>query len=239
MAIRGIAHRGYPLKYPENTMVGFQAALEFQFSHVELDVQLTKDGIPVVIHDPTVNRTINGEGTVKSYTLAELRKLDAGLGERIPTLEEALLFLRDRVCIDLELKQTGNLYPGLEEAVLEVVRQTGTESQVILTSFDHYSVERIRKLDAHIQLGLIMFGASPAVFPYMKQLNACALSVRHLYLTSEYIERCAEEGVQLMAWTPDDEPSMLKLAAYPDILVCTNNLEGWANVHRQGRTATV
>lgn len=106
MEVRGLAHRGYPLKYPENTMLGFQKALSLA-SHLELDVQLTKDGVPVVIHDATVNRTTNGTGPINDFTLEEIRKLDAGSGEVIPTLEEALRFAKDRMIVDIELKQMG------------------------------------------------------------------------------------------------------------------------------------
>ncbi len=116
-------------KFPENTIRGFRAALELGFTHVELDVHLTRDGVPVVIHDPSVNRTTNGQGLVKSYTLQELRELDAGDGERIPTLEEALLFAKDRMIVDIELKQTGDFYPGLEEAAVDVIRRTGWRSR--------------------------------------------------------------------------------------------------------------
>lgn len=84
MTVRGLAHRGYPLKYPENTMLGFRKALELGCTHLELDVQLTKDGVPVVIHDPTVNRTTNGTGEVKSFTFEEIRRLDAGQGKPSP-----------------------------------------------------------------------------------------------------------------------------------------------------------
>ncbi|SDI93791.1 glycerophosphodiester phosphodiesterase [Paenibacillus naphthalenovorans] len=233
MEIKGLAHRGYPQKFPENTIRGFRAALELGFTHVELDVHLTRDGVPVVIHDPSVNRTTNGQGLVKSYTLQELRELDAGDGERIPTLEEALLFAKDRMIVDIELKQTGDFYPGLEEAAVDVIRRTGMEKQVIVTSFDHYAVERTRKLHNGLDLGLIIYGAAPAVFPYMKEWNIRYLSMKYVFLTQAYMEMCRAENVQLIVWTPDDEKTLSSLTAYSDLLVCTNNLEGWAAALRQ------
>ncbi|GIP16582.1 glycerophosphoryl diester phosphodiesterase [Paenibacillus montaniterrae] len=227
MTIRGLAHRGYPLKHPENTLLGFRAAIELGFTHLELDVHLTKDGVPVVIHDPTVNRTTNGTGAVKDYTLDELLKLDAGQGEFVPTLEEVLLLAKDRILVDIELKQTGNAIPGLEAAVIEVVKRVEMLDQVVITSFDHYSIARVRELDAQIELGLVIYGATPAIFPYMKQLGAKYVSLKHLFLTAEFAAEARQHDVQLIAWTPDHEDELRFLRAnYPDVLICTNNLEG-------------
>lgn len=236
MTIRGLAHRGYPLKHPENTLRGFEAAIELGFTHFELDVQMSKDGVPVVIHDPTVNRTTNGAGAVNHYTAGELRRLDAGEGEYVPTLEEVLLLVKDRIKVDIELKQTGNLYPELEAAVIEVVNKLDMRNQVFLTSFDHYSMQRVRELDANIELGLIIYGATPAVFPYMKEINAKYLSLKYTFLTPKVVAEAKEHNIQLIAWTPDDEQMLRELKeAYPDVLICTNNLEGWANVCAVGQ----
>lgn len=233
MSIRGLAHRGYPLKHPENTIRGFQAAIELEFTHLEIDVQLSKDGIPVVIHDPTVDRTTNGTGAVKDLTVEELRKLDAGEGEYVPTLEEVLLLVKDRIKVDIELKQTGNLYPNLEAAVIEVIKKVDMKDQVFITSFDHYSIKRVRELDEDIELGLIIYGATPAVFPFMKELQAKYVSLKHVFLTPEAAAEAKEHNVQIIAWTPDDEDVLRDLkATYPEVLICTNNLEGWVNVYK-------
>ncbi|MCI3926887.1 glycerophosphodiester phosphodiesterase [Paenibacillus sp. TRM 82003] len=235
MRIPGLAHRGYPLRHPENTIRGFQAALGLGFSHLELDVQLTRDGVPVVIHDPTVDRTTDGKGPVASYTLQELRELDAGSGEKIPTLEEALRFAKDRMIVDIELKQTGDAHPGMEEAVLDVVRREDVREQVFLTSFDHYAIERARTLDAEIELGLVIYGATPAVFPYMAEHRLRYLSVKHVFVTQAFVEEAGKNGVQLIVWTPDDESTLRSLAAVPDLLICTNNAEGWAKIYAETR----
>lgn len=234
MTIRGLAHRGYPLKHPENTLLGFRAAIELGFTHLELDVHLTKDGVPVVIHDPTVNRTTNGTGAVNDYTLDELLKLDAGQGEFVPTLEEVLLLAKDRILVDIELKQTGNAIPGLEAAVIEVVKRVEMLDQVFITSFDHYSIARVRELDAQIELGLVIYGATPAIFPYIKQLGAKYVSLKHLFLTAEFAAEARQHDVQLIAWTPDHEDELRFLRAnYPDVLICTNNLEGLVKVDKE------
>src|SRR5690625_7519217 len=104
MKIRGIAHRGFPGRAPENTLSSFQLACDLAFTHLELDVQLTKDGVPVLIHDYSINRMTNGEGLVRDYTLKQLKEFKVKDVERIPTLEEALNMLKGKISILVELK---------------------------------------------------------------------------------------------------------------------------------------
>jgi glycerophosphoryl diester phosphodiesterase len=228
MSIIGLAHRGYPKKYPENTLSSFQAALDLSFSHLELDVNMTKDGIPVVIHDPTVNRTTNGKGRVVDYTLEELRRLHTEGDESIPTLEEVLKLAKGRAKVDIELKQSGSLYTGMEERVLEVIRTCDVQDQVYLTSFDHYAIIRARQLSRDIELGLIIYGATPSIFAFAKEIDARYISVKYIYLTAEYVQLCAEKGIQIIAWTVDDEAAMQQMRCdYPNVWICTNELERW------------
>ena len=182
MTIRGVAHRGYPKRYPENTLVSYRAAVELSYSHLELDVQLSKDGVPVVIHDPSVDRTTDGKGQVRDLTLAELKEFRIAGTEEIPTLEEALLLLKDKLIVDIELKQMGDLYPGLERAVLDTVKRLDMREQTFLTSFDHYSLSRARELDDRMELGVINHGTSPALFPFMKDIRCRYISVQHPYI---------------------------------------------------------
>ncbi|MCS7464812.1 glycerophosphodiester phosphodiesterase [Paenibacillus doosanensis] len=228
MSIVGLAHRGYPKKYPENTLVSFQAALDLSFSHLELDVNLTKDGVPVVIHDPTVNRTTNGKGRVVDYTWEELQRLRTGGEQSIPLLKDVLALAKGRAKVDIELKQSGDLYPGLEEKVLETVRECGVQDQVFVTSFDHYSIQRMRQLSKDIELGLVIYGATPSVFPFARELDARYISVKYIYLTDDYVRLCEEQGIQVIAWTIDDEADMRELRRkYPQVWICTNELEKW------------
>lgn len=135
--------------------------------------------------------------------------------------------------VDIELKQTGLAYPGLEQKVIETVRHAGMEKQVFLTSFDHYSIERARTLDSDIELGLVIYGATPSVFPYLDQLRAKYVSVKYVFITPEFLEEARKRDIQLIVWTPDDESVLESLAQYPDLLICTNNLEGWAKVYKE------
>ena len=109
-----IAHRGYSAIAPENTLAAFQAAVEYQAQGVELDVQLSADRVPIVVHDSTLNRTTNGEGSVHTKTLNQLQSLDAGswfssefIGEKIPTFQTVLDLLKNtKITIYAEVKET-------------------------------------------------------------------------------------------------------------------------------------
>lgn len=233
MAVRGIAHRGYPLKYPENTLVSFQAALDRGYTHLELDVQLSKDGVPVVIHDTTVDRTTDGVGKVKDLTMIELKSLRIAGNEQIPTLEEALALLKDRIIVDIELKTMGDLYPGLEKKVLDMVEGMGMREQCFLMSFDHYAVARARDLNRQIDVGLINHGASPALYSFIREYRCRYLSVHYPFITEAEIARCDQERVVLIPYTIDRKDDMARFARYPQLLICTNDLETWAAVSGQ------
>jgi glycerophosphoryl diester phosphodiesterase len=231
--IRGVAHRGYPLRYPENTMSSYKAAFDLGFTHLELDVHLSKDGVPVLMHDPTIDRMTDGQGWVKDYTLEELRRFRVGKDETIPTLEEALLFAKDKMTVNVELKQYGDLYPGLEETVLEILKKTDMLDQVYISSFDHYSIARMRKLSDEVELGLIQWGATPAVVPFMEEIRARYLSLRTEYLTDEYVKLCERSGIQLMVWPVNLKWQFDKAARYPSVLCVTDDLEGFKEMYQE------
>lgn len=138
-----IAHRGAMGYAPENTISAFKLAIELGANALELDLRQTKDSIPVVLHDATVNRTTNGEGNVKYFNLKELQKLDAGSwfdkkfkDEKIPSLQEVIDELNDSIILIIELKEGNETYPGVEERIVTLVKENEIESRTILKSFD-------------------------------------------------------------------------------------------------------
>lgn len=233
MKIKALAHRGYPVKYPENTIISYQAAHDLGYTHLELDVHLSKDGIPVLMHDVTIDRTTNGKGMIKDYTFEELRQFQVGGSEIIPTLEEALLLIKDKMHVSIELKQQGNLYPGLEEAVLAVIKKVGMMEQVYVNSFDHYAVMKMRELSNEIKLGIIQFGATPAVIPFMQKINATYLSIRVEYLTDEFVALCNKEDIQIVVWPVDKRWQFNKVQRFPNLLSTTNQLEYFKELYQQ------
>jgi glycerophosphoryl diester phosphodiesterase len=223
--VKALAHRGYSAKYPENTLSSFRAAYDLGFTHLELDVHLSKDGVPVLMHDLRIDRTTNGKGFVKDYTYEELKQFRVGDRETIPTLEEALRFAKDKMRVCIELKQKGNWYPGLEETVLQVIEETGMLKQVYVNSFDHFAVQKMRSLSKDIELGLIQYGITPSVIPFMKEIDATYLSFRVEFLTDEYVKACRDAGIQVVVWPVDTEWQFKKVSRYPSVLSTTNQLE--------------
>ncbi|WP_028552507.1 glycerophosphodiester phosphodiesterase [Paenibacillus sp. UNC451MF] len=233
MKIRGIAHRGYPVKYPENTLVAYQAAYELDFTHLELEFHLSKDGIPVLMHDYTIDKMTNGKGFIRDYTLEELKQFRVKGAEQIPTLEEALNLLKWKMDILIELKQAGDLYPGLEEKVLEIVRRTDTLEHSRIISFDHFSLIRTRQLNPDIRLGALCTGSLPYVFPFLKEIDCDFLGIHFRFVTPRYAEMIAENGVISGPWPIETIQEMEIIAAqYPTALITTNHLERWADFYR-------
>ncbi|PYY25201.1 glycerophosphodiester phosphodiesterase [Paenibacillus illinoisensis] len=230
MIIQGVAHRGYPKKYPENTLSSFLKAVELGFTHLELDVHLSKDGIPVVIHDHTVDRMTNVTGRVADYSASELQSFHIKQDEHIPTLEEVLRALKGKIGLNIELKQMGAYYPHLEEKVLEVIKEFNMLDQVVITSFDFDALERIRQLSSEVRIGLITFGCSKAILDWSVEMGATFLSMHYAFVTEHYIHRCQELGIQLMAWTINETSIMKKFQDYPSVWVCTDELESFRDV---------
>lgn len=161
-----IAHRGASGHAPENTMAAFDKAVEMKADYIELDVQMSKDGHLVVIHDTTVDRTTNGTGRVKDLTLQELKQLDAGswfapeyAGEKIPTLEEVLDRYRGKIGILIEIKEP-SLYPGIEEKVAKALKERNmhqpNNGKIIVQSFDHESMQKFHQLLPSIPVGVLL-----------------------------------------------------------------------------------
>ncbi|WP_088103273.1 glycerophosphodiester phosphodiesterase [Halalkalibacter urbisdiaboli] len=228
-----VAHRGWSGKAPENTLAAFKLALEeSQIQEVELDVHLSKDGIPVVIHDHTLARTTNGFGFVKDFTFEELSKLDAGswfdssyADEKIPSLEETLQLFKHSDCkVVIELKQLANYYNGLEKEVVNLIHQYEMDSQVVVSSFDHESVMKIKEYDAAIDTGLIFLGRPTLLVEQMKYTGAKSLSIHYGFVTKEMVNVMLDYDINVGVWTVDEEEVINKFVKYPkDFRITTNH----------------
>jgi glycerophosphoryl diester phosphodiesterase len=201
-----IAHRGGSLEAPENTMAAFRHAIEIGMKYVELDVQMTRDGETVVIHDETLDRTTDGSGAVRDYTLEELRQFDAGAkvsdefrGERIPTLREVMELCVDAgVGVVVEIKEPG-INRGVEEKVAALLGEMwlrGAENLWCI-SFDHDAIRRMRELDAVLPLGFLYEWNSPsfvstdeavqALCPYFASALAYPEQVAEAHRLGKYV----------------------------------------------------
>lgn len=178
------AHRGCSQMYPENTLLAFEKAAAIQgLTGIELDIQLTRDGRMAVCHDERVDRTTNGSGELRNYTMAELKqlKIDAGAGkwERIPEIEEVLELLetrlKDELKLNIELKNSIFPYEGMEEKIIELVHRKGLQNNVIYSSFYAHSVERVKEIAPGVETGVLDTKVSDCLYKLMGGCKADAL----------------------------------------------------------------
>ena len=200
------AHRGCSQMYPENTCLAFEKAAALKgLTGIELDIQLSGDGYLVVCHDEKVDRTTDGTGPLKNYSLSELKKLkiDAGGGktEQIPTMEEVLDLLESSMkkglLLNIELKNSVTDYEHMEEKIIELVHKRGLQERVIYSSFSALSLERIRQLDAGAVTGILDTRISDCLY---KLKGGCGASALHPYWKGIDISRERFAGYPVRAW---------------------------------------
>jgi len=233
-----IAHRGDSARRPENTLASFASALEIGAAFVEFDVQLTRDGQVVVIHDPTVDRTTDGQGRVVEMTLSELRRLSAGYparfgdayrGERVPTLSEVLGLLRDRAVGMIEIKHdsvTADQEGGVEAHTVAEVRKAGMEKQVALISFSRVALLRCRGFAPAIPRGhLFVRGEAGEILAGAREVGADLVLPEKGLLSVDLRDRAREAGVKVATWVVD-EPAELAALAHFDLYGIGSNRPG-------------
>lgn len=207
--VKVYAHRGASAYAPENTLPAFQLAEEQGADGIELDVHLTKDGELVVIHDEKLDRTTNGVGLVRDYTLAELKRFCADNGmpgfadARIPTLREVLEQVKPgRMLVNIELK-TGILwYEGIEKKTLDLVAELGMQDRIIYSSFNHYSIAEVRRLAPEAQTAYL-FGDIPCdIEQYAAQRGVGGLHLG-LYCVKmgNLLKTYLDSGLAVRVWT--------------------------------------
>lgn len=194
--MRVIAHRGASAYAPENTLKAIRLALEMGVDAVEVDVRLSKDGYLVVIHDDTLDRTTDGSGPVAEFTLAELKMLNAGLGERIPTLQEVLEEVK--ACLIIEVK-----VEGVERKVVDALREADRLDYVMVTSFIHPLIKKVKELEPSVKTGVIVSGLPVKPVELALHAKAEAIFPNHKYLSREAVEEARRGGLQVYPWVVD------------------------------------
>ncbi|MFL0252241.1 glycerophosphodiester phosphodiesterase [Clostridium neuense] len=235
--VLNIAHRGFSGAYPENTMLAFRKAVEIGADGIETDLQMTKDGVIVICHDEKLDRTTDGSGLIKEYTYDELLKFDAGIkyreafkGERIPTIDEFFDYVKDKnIFINLELKNSIINYEGLEKRVIDKIYEYKLEKSVILSSFNHYSMVKVKEYDHNIKTGLLCAATLYNPGKYVKDAGADAY---HPFFPSvmdkSIVAEIKSEGIMINTYTVNKIEYMDKLISlgidgiitnYPDKLI--------------------
>ncbi|WP_233004732.1 glycerophosphodiester phosphodiesterase [Exiguobacterium aurantiacum] len=202
------AHRGYSAKYPENTLSAFKAALP-HVDGIELDVQLTRDGRLVVIHDETVDRTTNGSGFVKDMTLRQLRLLRTESGERIPTLEEVLVLLEPTdVTLNIELKTDRFDYDGIEYLTWLAVTEFKLEERVVFSSFNPDTLIRLRDIAREARIAVLTTDGHPNLVEFVERVGAEAVHAQPEFTGTVEAATLREQNRSLRLYTIND-PSEL------------------------------
>ena len=207
-----LAHRGASGYAPENTIPAFQKAIDQKADGFELDVQMTKDGVIVVIHDETIDRTSDGKGWVKDFTLEELRKFNYNKTHPeyehagIPTMREVFELVKPTdLVINIEIN-TGIVFYPIEEKLLALTKEMGMEERVFYSSFNHYTVKKIHELDPSTTVGFL-YADGPIDMPayaVKHGVNALHPALYNLQYPG-FVEECKKNGLKLHVWTVNEE----------------------------------
>lgn len=205
-------HRGARGHEPENTVRSVRRALELGADGIEVDVYYV-DGRLVVIHDDTLDRTTNGTGPVMEKTFTQLRSLDAGQGEKIPTLEEIFEAVNRRALINVELKGPGTAAP-VAALIGEYERQRGWRPRdFLVSSFEHAQLEEMRKLRPEIRLGALFEEPLPDLVARAERLGAWSLHVGRELVTPELVDEAHGHGLRVFVFTINEPHEMARLCA--------------------------
>ncbi len=210
-------HRGAPAELPENTLIGFQRAKDLGVYGIELDVHLSKDGVAVVCHDETLDRTTNGTGAIADFTVAELRELDAGNGEYVPTLLEVLELVGDSMQVDIEVKAN-----AAGKAVLEDVQKV-SGLRWLVSSFDWDVLRYVRSQDTNADLWVLTMGASEDAIATYNELNAGALAIWQQGVDAEIASFLAEQSIPWWPWTVNEPDRARQMFDWGAIGICTDD----------------
>lgn len=219
MKTKILGHRGFSSHFPENTMLSFEEAIHAGAHGLEVDVQMSRDGILVIFHDETLERTARLKGTIKDYTFKELQKMDVGSyldpsfkDLKIPSLLEVLNLVKERdLLLNIELKNGIIPYPTLEENILKEVEEIGLKERVILSSFNHHSLLKISQLDSTFKTGILYFAHMVRPCDYALSIGASALHPYYLGINSHLLEEAKKNGLTVNTYVVNEIEDMRRL----------------------------
>jgi len=217
-----IAHRGASYYAPENTMAAFELAHEMNADMIELDVLLSSDQVPVVLHDPHLKRTTNGNGNAQDFTTKELKKLDAGTwfssefrDEKIPTLQEVLEWASGKIALNIEIKPeavTVDAINGIEAKTVQLVKEAEMEKHVVFSSFDYRAVGRIKKRNPEMITALLYnkkISENKNLVWLANHYNADGMNLNWSEVYPERLKQLREHNIPVWVYTVN-EPELMK-----------------------------
>ena len=211
------AHRGASAEASENTLRAFALALDLGADGIELDVRLSADGVPVVLHDEGLDRTTTGAGAVREHTVAALRHLDAGSGQTVPTLAEVIELVSERALLDVEIKSS-DAGPATFAALSGIDFDSWANS-----SFDWNVLRSLRTMSQRVELWPLTHEVTADALQFSQEIGAPMLAVYHLGINAQVVERARERGIELMGWTVNDRVRAHELAQLGVNAVCTDD----------------
>jgi glycerophosphoryl diester phosphodiesterase len=218
-----VGHRGAPTVAPENTMLSFREAWKIGVDMIEFDLQSTKDGRLVVIHDYELSRLTSREGYVGEMDYSELIELDMGEGEHIPLLADVLDWAKGKVKLNIEIK-----IPDIEHETLQLVDESGMTDSVLFSSFIQSVVERIKDISANCRTALLLNELDYTSIRTAKELNANAINPLFYAMPKDFVQDAHHVGLEVFPWTVNDREIMMDLVKqgvdgiitdYPDIAI--------------------
>jgi glycerophosphoryl diester phosphodiesterase len=194
-----VGHRGAGGHAPENTLEALERGISLGVDYLEVDVQRTRDGHLVLMHDKFVDRTTDGRGKLAEMSLEEVRRLDAGNGQRVPLLKEALAVAAGRAGVILEA-----ITPGIGPEVYRKVRDCGFTGPVIFSSFLHDEIRAVRELDARAMTMALLEGVPIARTAFAEEARATHVGIALDSMTGEFAEAFHRAGLNLYIYTADE-----------------------------------
>jgi len=222
VAVQVIAHRGASKYAPENTLPAFQLAYDLKADGIEFDVHLTKDRIPIIIHDEEIGRTTNGQGYVRDYTYRELKELDAGswfsdefTGTKILSLQELLEWLDSKsLFLNIELKNNKYDYPQLELLTYELIADYQMIERTCFSTFNPESVKRLRAIDSKAEIAYLTSKSRPDLVSFTKQLGANAVHLHKRLVKRNLVRQAQEENLIVRVYTVNKPLSLIRYSRF-------------------------
>jgi len=224
-----IAHRGASSVAPENTLKAFQKAIDLNADILEFDVHQSKDGEIVIMHDGNTFRTTSYFGSISNLTLQELKKLDCGEGERIPTLVELIKIARGKVNLNCEMKAR-----GIEEKVIKILKEEKMIEDTIISSFKHDTLLKIQKLEPQIKLASLEPTRTGWIRSWMSRKKMLRVTIENFFyainpyyklVNSNFVEKAHKNNIKIFPWTVNTDSSIRKLINFGVDGIITNEID--------------
>ncbi len=217
-----VGHRGAPREEPENTLASFRRAVDIGVDWIEFDLRKTKDGVLVIIHDDSVDRTTNGSGKVGDMTFDEIEQLDAGNGQKVPSLQQVVDLARNKVKMDMEIKEE-----GIEADVVAAIENNNITAQCMVSSFMLQTIKNVKNLNSHIMIAAIMDKMPPdgCIDWLACEVKADAVMLSIKIVSPQLLAELRRKGLKIGIWNADTPDQIKKYAAMRPDYLCSNHPE--------------